>query len=101
MFDIDNNNFWPREWGNKSEDREDMFNTVRNILHIPKLITDLLSQIIFLRNQTRLIIQSFQFIKPHIIIYGNDLPDYLRKEFKIKFPNHTTLSIAEAYKVLV
>jgi len=84
-FDIEFNNFWLENWGEKPEELSDCFDTVKIYLQkMPKLIPILSHR--FIPDKPNLKDNPvFSVYQTDTIIYGNNLENYFQNEFAYYF----------------
>jgi hypothetical protein len=84
-FDIEHNAFWPDEWGERPEDDDDAFAIAeRHVLAAPRLIPVRGHR--YLPDAPREAGNPvFSVCQTDIIVYGNDLDQYIRNEFYAQF----------------
>jgi hypothetical protein len=82
LFDLENNHFWPGEWGEQPADPRDAPPVIaRKLAEVPALIPIYAHRAIPNEPLERGN-PVFSFWQPvDTIVYGSDLEDYLRREF--------------------
>lgn len=91
FFDIDNNGFWPSEWGNKPDDLQQQQEIAEyHYRQWPKLIPIYSHRYIpSMPNEDGNPV--FSVYQTDIIYYGYDLASYFKNEFRLTLPADLTL----------
>ena len=85
-FDIENNDFWIEEWGERPEALEDRFDVARRAVEAAPVLIPLCGHRYMPSLPDEAGNPVFSVYQTDIILYGDDLLDYLANEFPVSFP---------------